>query len=300
VKIARRSLPTLRRVLSACLLVAAGAVGCTQWDAWQRQTIFAPETQSRYWWREPAEGTEVYDLDLGHGQTVRAWYLQQPQPAAPTVLYLHGSRWNLNGSAFRIERWAALGASVLAIDYRGFGDSTPLLPSERSTAEDAAAALRELARRQPDPARRFIYGHSLGGAIAIGLASQTDRPAVAGLVLESTFTSIGDMLATTRWGWVPGLSLAVTQPFDSLQKIGRLTTPVLFLHGTADHVVPHTMSDRLFEAATGVDPALRRLVKIDGASHSGASRSGAAYDDAVRTFMRDAERSYAMRTAARP
>jgi len=299
VKIAYRSLLTVRRILAASVLLAAGVVGCTQWDTWQRETIFAPETQSRYWWREPAEGTEVYDLDLGQGQAVRAWYLQHPDPSAPAVLYLHGARWNLNGSAFRIERWAALGASVLAIDYRGFGDSTPLLPSERSTAQDAAAALRELARRQPDPARRFVYGHSLGGAIALDLATQAGQPAFAGMVLESTFTSIAAMAATTRWGRLPGLDLAITQPFDSLRKIGRLTTPVLFLHGTADRVVPHTMSDELFEAATGVDPALRRLVKLDGASHSGASRSGPSYDDAVREFMRDASLAYPVRTARR-
>jgi len=283
---------TLRRALAALALLAAAAAGCSQWDAWQRQAIFAPQTQSRYWWREPAPGTEVYDLALGEGQAVRAWYLPHRDPAAPTVLYLHGARWNLNGSAFRIERWADLGVSVLAIDYRGFGDSTPRLPSEHSTAEDAAAALRELARRQPDPARRFIYGHSLGGAIALELATRPGLPPFAGLVLESTFTSIGDMAATTRWGWIPGLSLAVTQPFDSLRKAGRLTTPVLFLHGTADRVVPPAMSDELFRAARRVDPALRRLVKIPGASHSGASRAGAAYDDAVKGFLRDASAAY--------
>lgn len=79
-----------------------------------------------------------------------------------------------------MEGWTRMGYSMLAIDYRGFGQSTPLLPSEQSASQDAAAALQELARRQPDPARRFIYGHSLGGAIAIDLAARPDLPPFAG------------------------------------------------------------------------------------------------------------------------
>ena len=76
-----------------------------------------------------------------------------------------------------------MGYSVLAIDYRGFGKSTPMLPSQHSANEDALAALQELARQQPDPTRRFIYGHSLGGAIAIDLASRTDAPPFAGMIV---------------------------------------------------------------------------------------------------------------------
>jgi len=267
---------------------AAAAAGCVGFDNWQRQAIFSVETESRAWWREPSAGTRIYDLELANGDRLRTWYLAGDDPAAPTVLYLHGSRWNLNGSAFRIERWAGMGYSVLAIDYRGFGESTPMLPSEASAREDAAAALDELARLQPDPARRFVYGHSLGGAIAIDLAARDDRPAIAGLVAESTFTSVRDMLAVTRWGWIPGLKYLVTQPFDSLDKAASLTVPVLFVHGTADSVVPHAMSDLLYDAAQRAPPGLRRLVKVEGASHSGASRAGLAYEEPVQDFIRAA------------
>ncbi|WP_251863938.1 alpha/beta fold hydrolase [Achromobacter sp. Marseille-Q4962] len=287
---------TLRRFLAASFLAAASVVGCSQLDSWQREAIFSPQTQPQSWWREPAAGTEVFDLVLANGDKVRAWYRQSRLAGAPTVLYLHGARWNLNGSAFRIEGWARMGYSVLAIDYRGFGASTPRLPSESSAQEDAEAGLRELARRQPDPARRFVYGHSLGGAIAIDLAARPDLPDFAGLIVESSFTSISAMLGTLKWGKVPGASLLVTQPFDSVDKLAAMHTPMLFLHGTADRVVPHTMSDELFAAARGVAPDLKRLVKIEGASHSGAFRSGAQYEDAVRGFMRDASRAYRKKT----
>jgi len=281
-----------RAFLALALLAGACTFGWIKLDAWQRQAIFASATGDRPWFRDPPAGTEVFDLDVAPGQKVHAWYYKSPNPQAATVLYLHGARWNLNGSAFRMTRWTEMGYSVLAIDYRGFGESTPLLPSESTAGADAAAGLRELARRQPDPARRFIYGHSLGGAIAIDLATRKDAPPYAGLIVESTFTSISAMLGTLKYGWIPGAGLLVTQPFDSIDKVATLRTPVLFMHGTADSVIPHTMSDQLYAAVRNVAPPLKRLVKIEGATHSGAVRSGEVYDHAVESFIRAARAAY--------
>lgn len=184
-----------------------------------------------------------------------------------------------------------MGFSVLAIDYRGFGESTDRLPSEESAYQDALAALHELARRQPDPARRFVYGHSLGGAIAIDLAARADDVAITGIIVESSFTSIHDMLATLRWGDLPGAGLLVTQRFASARKLAAVTEPLLILHGTADRVVPHTMSDDLYAAAISVPKGLKRLVKIEGATHSGSVRNP-VYEDAVAQFAADASRHW--------
>jgi fermentation-respiration switch protein FrsA (DUF1100 family) len=109
---------------------------------------------------------------------------------------------------------------------------------------------------------------------------------VAGLIIESTFTSIPDVVRGMKWGWVPGIGLAVTQPFDSMTKIRQVRVPLLVLHGTADRIVPHTMADTLYAAAGSPE---KKLVKIDGGTHSGSSRSGgAAYRDAVLAFVRQA------------
>jgi alpha-beta hydrolase superfamily lysophospholipase len=287
-----RPRPRLRYAVACVVLGSLGVVGYTRLDAWQRQAIFNPSPDQR-WYGEPPAGTVVFDLPVGEaGASVRAWYWQSPDAHAPTVLYLHGARWDLNGSAFRMARWTEMGYSVLAIDYRGFGKSSTLLPSEHSAGQDAAAALRELARRQPDPSRRFVYGHSLGGAIAIDLATRKDMPPIAGLIVESSFTSIAAMMQTLKWGRLPGAALLVTQPFDSIDKLADMSTPVLFVHGTDDQVVPHTMSDQLFAAAQKVAPNLKRLVKIDGASHSGAVRAGPVYEAAVAGFIRDASAAY--------
>lgn len=273
--------------VSFALLVAVGSYVAL--DRWQRATIFSIELGDSRWWREPPPGTEVFDIRLAGNDKIRAWYLANPDPDAPAVLYLHGSRWNLNGSVFRIERWQEMGFSVLAIDYRGFGESSPLLPSQASASEDAVAALHELERRQPDPARRYVYGHSLGGAVAIALAATAQQSEFAGLILESTFTSIEDMIPTTGYSGIPGLGLLITQPFDSLDSIKQLRNPILFLHGTHDRIVPHTMSDLLFKAAQSRSGTVQQLVKIQGASHSGASRSGMPYEKAVKDFIIQAQ-----------
>lgn len=276
--------------LLAIALGLGGAFGgCSSLDEWQRQAIFSPERDNPRWFSEPLSGTEEYDLALPNGDRIHMWHVAQPRDAAtaPTVLYLHGARWNMNGSVFRIARWHELGFNVLAVDYRGFGKSTELLPSEATATEDARLAFEELKRRQPDPARRYVYGHSLGGALAIDLAARElkgDPNVVAGVIIESTFTSIPDVVRGMKWGWVPGIELAVTQPFDSMSKIPQVRAPLLVLHGTADRVVPHEMADALYVAAGS---KAKKLVKIEGGTHSGSSRTGgAAYRDAVLEFVR--------------
>jgi pimeloyl-ACP methyl ester carboxylesterase len=278
---------TLRfRSIFAAAAVAAAVAGCATLDAWQRKAIFQNERAAiddRHAAAEPPAGTDAFDLVLGNGDSVHAWY-RESSPDAPTVLFLHGARRNLYGNQYRIERLAGLGLNVLAIDYRGFGLSTPLLPSEETALEDARAAMDELRRRQPDPKRRFLYGYSLGGAVAIALAAERDE--IAGVVVESSFTSISDLVRASRWGWVPFLDAAVTQEFDSRSRIARVNEPLLLVHGTADGVIPHTMSDELLAAATAIRPEFKRVVKIDGATHwSAPFVARGAFDDALLDFV---------------
>ncbi|HEX5640509.1 MAG TPA: alpha/beta fold hydrolase [Burkholderiaceae bacterium] len=276
-------------LLAVALGLGGAFAGCASLDEWQRQAIFNPARDNPRWFSEPITGTEEYDLTLPNGHRVHAWHIAQPKGAAdaPTVLYLHGARWNMNGSVFRIARWHELGFNVLAVDYRGFGKSTDLLPSEETAVDDARLAFEELKRRQPDASRRYLYGHSLGGALAIDLAArelQADPNAVAGVIIESTFTSIPDVVRGMKWGWVPGIGLAVTQPFDTVTKIGDVRAPLLVLHGTSDSVVPHTMADTLYAAAGSRE---KTLVKIEGGTHSGSSRTGGSvYREAVLDFVR--------------
>lgn len=275
---------TALKVSATVGAVLALASGCASLDEWQRRSIFQNETSARYGDREPPSGGVAYEIGLANGEHLHAWYVPAAEPSAPTLLFLHGARRNLSGSYGRIELMRSLGFNVLAIDYRGFGRSSPLLPSEQSAIEDTRLAFADLVQREPDPGKRFVYGYSLGGALAIDLAAHTDG--IAGVIVESTFTSIPDLVRASRWSWVPLLNTIVTQEFDSISKIAQVNEPLLLIHGTADRLIPHAMSDRLYAAAVNVRPGLRRVVKIDGATHWGvALNGGETYARAVRDFV---------------
>jgi pimeloyl-ACP methyl ester carboxylesterase len=257
----------LRRAAAAAALAvsAAAAGGCAYLDVKQREWIFRAQRDVH---ATPADhGLRHEDLWLTvkgaapAQERVHAWWIPAEGADAPALLYLHGSRWSLSNNLFRIARLQRMGFSVLAIDYRGFGKSDGELPSEEQVYADAQAAWDHLRRREPDPARRFVYGHSLGGAVAIDLA--TKNPDVAGLIVESSFTSMREMAAAMGYGALP-LGAVLTQHFDSLAKVPQLGAPVLFVHGTADRFVPASMSERLYAAA----PEPKRLLLVESAGHS--------------------------------
>ena len=135
----------------------------------------------------------------------------------------------------------------------------------------------------PESRRRFIYGHSLGGAVAIDLAARVSAAEAAGLVTESAFTSVPDVVAASPYGWLP-VGFLITQRFEAAERMRRVALPKLILHGTADSVIPHGMADRLFEAAS--EP--KRLVKFEGASHSGIAWADyERYRATIAEFVRD-------------
>jgi uncharacterized protein len=198
--------------------------------------------------------------------------------AAPVLLYLHGARYNVTGSAPRMRRMQELGFSVLAIDYRGFGQSTAGLPSEKSAYEDARAAWDWLAKTYPDRPR-YIFGHSLGGSIAIDLAANVIDE--KGTIVEGTFTSIADVVGSSEWGWVP-LSMLITQRFEAVSKVARIGSPLLVVHGDSDRLIVPNLGKKLFEAA--VEPKRFLLVK-DGSHHNTNLIGQAQYRTALDELM---------------
>lgn len=254
---------TLRRAAALAAALAVG--GCTYFTSEkQGELIFRP-TREAWWGFDGARHRfEEQWIPVGtHGDRLHAWWLAGPRADSPAILYLHGARWNLTGSVTRIDRWRDLGFAVLAVDYRGFGESTDMAPTEKSSYEDAEAAWDRLARLAP--ARpRYIVGHSLGGAIAVELARR--RPDASGLVLEATFTSVRDMISESPWGFLP-VGLILNQQFDALAKIGEVRMPVLVVHGTRDTVVPFAMGERLYAAA----PGPKRFIRVEGAGHHNLS-----------------------------
>lgn len=275
----------LSLLLLACLLVLL-PIGYAKLEQTERELVFRIEPGTARWFSGLPAGLEEVHLQspaLGTNESLHAWWWPAARKDAPALLYLHGSRWNLTGQLFRIEQLHALGFSVLAVDYRGFGQSRGALPSERSVYQDALIAWEHLARLQPEADKRFIYGHSLGGAVAVNLAHELtgeNRAQAAGLIVESSFTNLGDVAAAVTNTSLP-VRWLLSQEFDSLSKIGEVGIPVLIAHGRDDRYVPSRFSEALFDAAS--EP--KQLLLIEGANHNNGLRmAGNSYRQALQAL----------------
>jgi alpha-beta hydrolase superfamily lysophospholipase len=274
----------LPRIAAMVVVASLTAAGCAQLAVKERELTFRIEPGTARWYNGLPDGlheTHIAIDDKGNPGRIHTWWWPAEQANAPALLYLHGARWNLTGHLFRIAQLRELGFSVLAIDYRGFGQSGGELPSEETVYVDAKAGWAHLAQLQPDPARRFIYGHSLGGAVAVELAAGLAPDMAGGLIIEATFTSLADVARSLSYSWLP-LQLVMSQRFDSISKIGRVGLPVLIVHGSADRVVAPHFSETLYRAAA--EP--KRLVMIEGGSHNNSMRLGQeAYREAMRALF---------------
>ncbi len=231
-----------------------------------RPAAFAPGSDAERAAFGPEDRRYTVPAGDGSGEQVALWWLPQADARAPALLYLHGTFRNLYGNLPKINALREAGFSVLAVDYRGWGESTVRVPDEASIAADAALAFAELRRLQPAAARRVIYGHSMGGAAAVSLAATLHGGSDYGaLVLESTFTRLPDVAAEA--GWLGRIGAAVTTlQFDSLSRIGRIDAPrLLMLHGDADRTVPVVLGRRLRDAAP---PGRVTWVEVPGGGHS--------------------------------
>ncbi len=275
-------------VFIAVLLLMYGGV-CSYFWATQRQHIFLPEPQLQTTPARVGMAFEEVRIPVGKGVDggeLHGWWIPATdniKGKTPTLLYLHGNLRNIGHNVEHAARLHSLGYNLLLIDYRGFGLSTGGTPSEAKVYEDAEAAWQYLNDRDDvAPKTSFIYGHSLGGAVAIDLAARHGD--AAGLILEATFTSMMDMGAI-EYGFLP-IDLLLEERFDSQEKIAGLHVPLLLIHGTWDAKIPVEMGKRLFELA----PQPKFLQLIEGGEHSNSSAIAwieyrTAFDGFVRQHL---------------
>jgi abhydrolase domain-containing protein 17 len=180
---------------------------------------------------------DILKLSVTGTERISAIYLPNPQ-SAYTLLYIHGNAEDLGDVRPLLDRWHDLGFSVFAYDYRGYGTSNGK-PSESNAYQDANAAYRYLTEQlKISPQQIILYGRSLGGGSATELAT---RYSVAGLILESTFTSAFRVA-------VP-FPLFPFDKFSNLVKLRKVNCPVLVMHGQADRKIPIHHGQLLYEAA---------------------------------------------------
>jgi pimeloyl-ACP methyl ester carboxylesterase len=277
-----------KTALCAVTLGVVYMLACTYLWARQGHFIFAPRREIK---KTPAVHQLRYEdvfMDIenkdGNKEQIHGWWIPAipaDPPGAKVLLYLHGSALNIGANVDPARRFHEMGFSVFLVSYRGYGKSDGVFPTEAQVYADAQAAWNYLVTQKSiAPGSIFIYGHSIGGAIAIDLA--VSHPDAAGLIVEATFTSIIDMAHLQyRYRLLP-MNLIVEQKFDSLSKVADLNVPALFIHGTHDRRVPPEMSRRLYENTSS--PRHIKLIKGGGHNNTGTI-GGEDYMRAIREFV---------------
>jgi len=248
------------------------------WGRFVESMIFFPERGVAVTPRQLGiDGEEVF-VKAEDGVRIHAFFLPAPR-AHRAVLFLHGNAGNASHRLPNAAELAALDCSVLVIDYRGYGLSEGKA-TESGVFADARAGLRYLVEQLGFPENRVIlFGRSLGGAVAVDLAQDRE---LAGVILESTFPSIADIVSNGPAGaWLGAL---VGRRFDSAAKISRVRVPKLFFHGDRDEVIDYALGRRLFEIA----PQPKVFETIRGAGHNDLTLvGGRPYFERIRDFLEE-------------
>ena len=287
-----RVMNAIWRIARVLLLVCLGVVVLAM--LFEDRFIYFP-------WKHPSGMWEVQEPQVLEGQILpsiedgwvitqdglklHGWYCTPGQvqdgvwtaiPSETVFLFFHGNAGNITNRYDIIRALMPLPVDVFILDYRGYGRS-PGRPSEDGLYIDARAAWDYLVNhREISQDRIIIFGKSLGGAVAIDLATHVTP---AGLIVQSSFTSIPDM-ARTIFPFIP--RFLVRTKMDSIQKITKIECPKLFVHSPSDEVVPYKFGRRLFEAA--IEP--KTFYTVQGASHNETyAVGGEAYLDALRRFI---------------
>eukprot|EP01098_Paradermamoeba_levis_P016816 TRINITY_DN9319_c0_g1_i1.p1 TRINITY_DN9319_c0_g1~~TRINITY_DN9319_c0_g1_i1.p1 ORF type:complete len:309 (+),score=81.00 TRINITY_DN9319_c0_g1_i1:47-928(+) len=184
------------------------------------------------------------------GFRLQAYVIKQNHAErSPTMLMFHGNAGNLSYRLDVIkEFFDTNNCNVVIISYRGYGKSEGV-PTEEGLVTDSQAALDYvLSRSDIGKNKIVVHGQSLGGAVAIDLVSKRQSQ-ISGLILENTFTCIDDMIDQVM-PFIKAVKFLSRNKWNSLNKITTIKTPILFLVGQKDQVVPPQMSTTLYQAAS--------------------------------------------------
>jgi fermentation-respiration switch protein FrsA (DUF1100 family) len=216
------------------------------------------------------EAKEV-QLTASDGVQVVAWHVP-PQDDKPVIVYFHGNGGSLPHRVPRFRKLIDAGIGLVALEYRGYGGSSGS-PSEQGLIADGKAAYRFAAAHYPVQ-QLVLWGESLGSGVAVAVAAE--QP-VGRVILEAPFTSAVAVGAQHYW-YLP-VRLLMKDQFRSDSRIGKVTAPLMIMHGVQDRTVPYAMGERLFDLANKP----KHLVRFLDGGHDDLDANGAL--DAVGRFL---------------
>ena len=219
-------------------------------------------------------GEDIY-VEVTPEEKVNAWYFPC-NPGRKTILFCHGNAGNISHRLETVQYLKNFEVNILLFDYRGYGRSDGC-PTEAGVYADARAVFDWLVNEKKiAPLDIILFGRSLGGAVAIDLASQVD---CGGVVVESSFTSAAE-LGQKLFPYFP-VKFLLRFKFDSLAKIAELSCPVLVTHSPDDEMIPIEMGRRLYEAAR--EP--KHFIELEGTHNERDYLENRAYFEGLRAFI---------------
>ncbi len=216
------------------------------------------------------EAVEV-PLTTADGTQIHVWHVA-PRDNKPVIIYFHGNGGSLPGRVDRFRRLIKDGIGLVGVEYRGYGGSGGT-PTEQGLIADAEAAYAFAVSHYPVQ-QIVVWGGSLGSGVAVALAAE--KP-IGRLILEAPFTSTAAVGARRYW-YLPVRFLMKDQ-FHSDERIGKVTAPLLILHGVLDRTVPYSMGERMFELANKP----KHIVRFLDGGHNDLDAHGAL--NAVARFL---------------
>lgn len=224
---------------------------------------------------------EPVSITVDEQVTLQGAYIKSELAPKAYVIFFHGKGGTLDSALGRAKRWSNMGFDVLVFDYRGWGLSTNVTPTEAGLLADSKAARAwMLARIGAGNENRLVYyGHSLGTAISTQLAS-VEPPAL--LVLESAFASIHDF-ETDSSGMDFPVGFIATSSWPTVDRVKDLHMPLLLVHGRADEFVRPEFSEKIYANAN--EP--KQLELVEKAMHSDIPEvmGPANYATLIQTFI---------------
>jgi uncharacterized protein len=216
-----------------------------------RGVIFQPPTVPLKQIRLLAEA-KLIEVKTADGLDLAGLFIE-PKPEKPIILMFHGNAYGAADAAAWFRPVTDAGYGLIAAEYRGYSGN-PGRPSQSGVAQDADAFFA-YAKRVSGGRPFIVVGHSLGGGVALDLATRRKLDLV---ITIGTFTGIKPL--------APSLVRAlVRDPFDNKTAVQSTEGPLYIVHGTQDEVIPFDHGQSLYAAVTS--NRVGGLITLPGEMH---------------------------------